>query len=44
MQENRVEAIEYKKEDSQCRMEKNGENIQPKCIVTLKIIVIIHKH
>ena len=31
-----VEAIEYKKEDSQCRMEKNGENIQPKCIVTLK--------
>ena len=36
MQENRVEAIEYKKEDSQCRMEKNGENIQPKCIVTLK--------
>jgi hypothetical protein len=31
-----VEAIEYKKEDSQCRMEKNGEDIEQKCIVTLK--------
>lgn len=31
-----VEAIEYKKEDSQCRMEKNGEGIEQKCIVTLK--------
>ncbi|HGK1823453.1 TPA: hypothetical protein ACJ0T6_002149, partial [Streptococcus pneumoniae] len=31
-----VEAIEYKKEDSQCRMEKNGEDIERKCIVTLK--------
>ena len=39
-----IEAIEYKKDDSQCRMEKNGEDIERKCIVTLKIIVIIHKH
>ncbi|HFK1453319.1 MULTISPECIES: ABC transporter permease [Bacillus cereus group] len=31
-----VEAIEYKKDDSQCRMEKNGEDIERKCIVTLK--------
>ncbi|MCU5684811.1 ABC transporter permease [Bacillus wiedmannii] len=31
-----VEAIEYKKDDSQCRMEKNGEHIERKCIVTLK--------
>ncbi|MGG0728105.1 ABC transporter permease [Bacillus paramycoides] len=31
-----VEAIEYKKEDSQCRMEKKGEDIEQKCIVTLK--------
>ncbi|EEL24909.1 hypothetical protein bcere0017_3400 [Bacillus cereus Rock1-3] len=31
-----VEAIEYKKEDSQCRMEKNGGDIEQKCIVTLK--------
>jgi len=31
-----LEAIEYKKDDSQCRMEKNGEDIERKCIVTLK--------
>lgn len=31
-----VEAIEYKKEDSQCRMEKDGGDIKQKCIVTLK--------
>lgn len=31
-----VEAIEYKKEDSQCRMEKNGEDIEQKCTVVLK--------
>ncbi|MCW9133468.1 ABC transporter permease [Bacillus paramycoides] len=31
-----TEAIEYKKEDSQCRMEKNGEGIEQNCIVTLK--------
>ncbi|ACK90565.1 hypothetical protein [Bacillus cereus] len=31
-----IEAIEYKKDDSQCRMEKNGEDIERKCIVTLK--------
>ncbi|EJQ93061.1 MULTISPECIES: hypothetical protein [Bacillus cereus group] len=31
-----VEAIEYKKEDSQCRMEKNGGDIEQECIVTLK--------
>ncbi|AXO96617.1 ABC transporter permease [Bacillus anthracis] len=31
-----LEAIEYKKDDSQCRTEKNGEDIERKCIVTLK--------
>lgn len=31
-----VEAIEYKKEDSHCRMEKDGGDIKQKCIVTLK--------
>ncbi|KFN01251.1 ABC transporter permease [Bacillus clarus] len=31
-----VEAIEYKKEDSQCRMEKKGEAIEQNCVVTLK--------
>ncbi|MBO1627204.1 ABC transporter permease [Bacillus cereus] len=31
-----LEAIEYKKEDSQCKMEKKGEHFKQNCVVTLK--------
>ncbi|AIK37196.1 MULTISPECIES: hypothetical protein [Bacillus] len=31
-----LEAIEYKKEDSQCTMEKKGDNFEQNCVVTLK--------
>ncbi|MFJ8529277.1 ABC transporter permease [Bacillus sp. NPDC094106] len=31
-----LEAIEYKKEDSQCTMKKKGDNFEQNCVVTLK--------